>query len=312
MHFSGDIASMGMAPRLGSPLLTRWLLFAALKETYSECPSALDDAMAMVLEDLNFACHTGVTVNLFGQSRRLRFVAVSVKGDWPFLIEAAHLERHFRRAPKRERSDMCSNLGVCHLCLGGYQGIPYEDFAEVPQWEQTMQSAAAMVPWHSNHHGIRCPAFLISDLGHSGLIFSTIFILATGAISWALHSWFWRHFRKGLVLKPVSSPCPTAGWHSAAEEVYLGCMHFLIILINPCFFGRWVSHIFFLQPKTRQIGAALFAETLSWVGGLHGGPWLAGGKWQKGATTTLLMESWLQWPKIPNLAHTVFILIKST
>lgn len=149
VHFSGDVASMGMAPRLGSPLLTRWLLFAALKETYSECPSALDDAMAMVLEDLNFACHTGVTVNLFGQSRRLRFVAVSVKGDWPFLIEAAHLERHFRRAPKRERSDMCSNLGVCHLCLGGYQGIPYEDFAEVPQWEQTMQSAAAMVPWHS-------------------------------------------------------------------------------------------------------------------------------------------------------------------
>ena len=52
---------------MGSPLLTRWLLFAALKETYSEHPTALDDAMAMVLDDLRAAQRTGVALQVHGQ-----------------------------------------------------------------------------------------------------------------------------------------------------------------------------------------------------------------------------------------------------
>lgn len=129
-------------------LQTRFLLFAALKETYSENPEALDEAMAMVALDLHCALHTGVPVVVNGLQLRLRFCVCSVKGDWPFLIEAAHLERHFRRAPKRGESSP-SSPGVCHLCLGGVSGISYTDFSTSPDWERTMDSAAAQVPWHS-------------------------------------------------------------------------------------------------------------------------------------------------------------------
>ena len=135
---------------MGSPLLTRWLLFAALKETYADHPTALDDAMAMVLDDLRAAQRTGVALQVHGQEIQLRFAVTAVKGDWPFLIESGHLERHFRRAPKRGAAgNPLGHIGVCHLCLGGYSGVPYEDFSAVPQWESTMGSAAAMVPWHS-------------------------------------------------------------------------------------------------------------------------------------------------------------------
>ena len=52
-----------------------------------------------------------------------RLAAISVKGDWPFLISAGNLVRNFRRAPKQGHTS--GGAGICHLCLAGQQNYPF-------------------------------------------------------------------------------------------------------------------------------------------------------------------------------------------
>ena len=124
--------------------LCRWLAFAALRETYADHPEALDDGMALVSDDLVLAMREGVAVGPNEDPKVLRLVVTGIKGDWPFLIESGHLQRHFRRAPKRGQSSMESE-GVCHLCMAGYNGLSFTDVSNTPQFEQSMYSAA--VAW---------------------------------------------------------------------------------------------------------------------------------------------------------------------
>lgn len=128
---------------------TRWLLFAALRATYADNPVALDEAFLMMAQDLSDCLRHGLALRFADGEIVLRMCCVSVKGDWPFLIEAAHLERHFRRAPKRESSSR-TNYGICHLCCGGMPGVSYTDVSDRPDWERTMFSAAALTPWDSH------------------------------------------------------------------------------------------------------------------------------------------------------------------
>lgn len=97
--------------------------------------------MGLVSSDLLVAMKTGVDVGLPGAPMVLRLAVTGIKGDWPFLIECGRLHRHFRRAPKRGQSNMQSE-GVCHLCLAGYDNIPFTDVSEAPRFEETMFSAA--------------------------------------------------------------------------------------------------------------------------------------------------------------------------
>jgi len=127
---------------------TRWLAFAALKETYSDNPEALDQAAALLADNFKDAMKDGIPLRVFGRDICLRLVPIGVKGDWPFLISVGHLERHFRRAPRKGESQL-SGYGVCHICCGGLGGIPYEIFSSPPPWESSMQSAAAACPWES-------------------------------------------------------------------------------------------------------------------------------------------------------------------
>ena len=121
--------------------LCRWLAFAALRETYADHPECLDEGMGLVSSDLLVAMKTGVDVGLPGAPMILRLAVTGIKGDWPFLIECGRLHRHFRRAPKRGQSNMQSE-GVCHLCLAGYDNIPFTDVSAAPRFEETMFSAA--------------------------------------------------------------------------------------------------------------------------------------------------------------------------
>ena len=121
--------------------LCRWLAFAALRETYGDQPECLDEGMALVSQNLIHAMKVGVDVGRAGAPKTLRLAVTGIKGDWPFLIECGRLHRHFRRAPKRGQSNMQSE-GVCHLCLAGYDGIPFTDVSVTPAFEATMFSAA--------------------------------------------------------------------------------------------------------------------------------------------------------------------------
>lgn len=102
----------------------------------------------MISQDLSDCLRHGLVLRVAEDEIVLRLCCVSVKGDWPFLIEAGHLERHFRRAPKKETT-AGTNFGICHLCCGGMVGISYTDVSDHPDWERTMFSAAALTPWES-------------------------------------------------------------------------------------------------------------------------------------------------------------------
>ncbi|CAK9064196.1 unnamed protein product [Durusdinium trenchii] len=60
--------------------------------------TALDEAMDLLADDFLDAMSQGVLLQSHAQPVVLRLAVVAVKGDWPFLIEAGHSERHFRRA----------------------------------------------------------------------------------------------------------------------------------------------------------------------------------------------------------------------
>ena len=100
--------------------------------------------MALVSGDLVNAMRHGIEIGRPDAPCTLRLVVTGIKGDWPFLIECGRLTRHFRRAPKRGQSAMQSE-GICHLCLAGYDTIPFTDVGDAPRFEDTMSSAA--VAW---------------------------------------------------------------------------------------------------------------------------------------------------------------------
>lgn len=120
--------------------------FAALKETYENEPSALDDAMRVGVQDLQFLCESGVRLDFGDSTIVVRAAVTGVKGDWPFLISAGHFERSFRRQPKRGESQMQSP-GICHLCLAGKGEFHYTDMSDEPCWASTEGSAAALCPF---------------------------------------------------------------------------------------------------------------------------------------------------------------------
>lgn len=140
-HFDRD-GDLFEAPQLlnliGHPEATRFLAFAALKESYQDDDELLPAAMEIIGRDMREAFQDGIEL---GQTR-IRLAPLSVKGDWPFLIEAGSLQRHFRRAPKAAASS-CVQVGVCHRCLAGTVGFPFSDCGDSPRFLATVGSAAA-------------------------------------------------------------------------------------------------------------------------------------------------------------------------
>ena len=127
---------------LGNPETTRFLTLAALKEVYGEDDEFLRDATRLIGMSFQRLLTSGFK---FPDGSTLYLAAISVKGDWPWLIEAAGLVRHFRKAPKKGHTT--GGAGICHYCLAGMAGYPYTDCGNAPRWELTENSGAAAVPW---------------------------------------------------------------------------------------------------------------------------------------------------------------------
>ena len=159
---------------LGAPLLTRHLAFAALKETYASDPQVLQDALWHIASDLKECMLTGIKVRYEGQAFVLRLAPVCTKGDWPWLIEAGLLTRHFRRAAKKSESKTPA-AGICHLCMAGYGDIPCSDASHGAKWQSTMTSAAAAYAWDEESaltqllpsHPLKQPQLYRPDLFHN-------------------------------------------------------------------------------------------------------------------------------------------------
>ena len=98
---------------VGHPELTRFLSFCALKETYADDDEVLPAALRHIVTDFQSAMSDGILVDYGGEKICIRLACLVTKGDWPWLIEAGHLCRHFRRAAKREHA-VNPNAGLCH------------------------------------------------------------------------------------------------------------------------------------------------------------------------------------------------------
>ena len=63
---------------------------------------------------------------------------LQVVGDWAFLAKAGNLSRSYSNCEKRPRGAKSVPKGICHWCLAGQDGIPFEDFRKAPTWKTTM------------------------------------------------------------------------------------------------------------------------------------------------------------------------------
>ena len=116
--------------RFVSVVLTKQLTEAAWDKVSTEFAK---DLRRMLDEGI---IHNGVTY---------RVCVVSVKGDWPFLMKAGNLTRHFLRST-RKLEHVGRGKGVCHLCLAGTRAdVPAEEVGyNDPAWLRTVPSPA---PW---------------------------------------------------------------------------------------------------------------------------------------------------------------------
>ena len=133
---------------VGHPEVTRFLSFCALKETYADDAEVLPAALRHIVSDFQRAMSDGILVDYQGERICIRLACLVTKGDWPWLIEAGHLCRHFRRAAKREHA-VNPNVGLCHFCFAGTQGIPCSDTGDDTAWMRSMGSAASFIAWET-------------------------------------------------------------------------------------------------------------------------------------------------------------------
>lgn len=133
---------------LGPPELSRHLIFAALKETYSDDEALLQDVLTFIMTDMQKALVDGIPVSYDGERFSLRLACLCTKGDWPWLQDSGQLVRHFRRAAKRESANE-PNKGICHFCMAGAPGVPCSDPGSNAKWISTMHSASSFFAWES-------------------------------------------------------------------------------------------------------------------------------------------------------------------
>ena len=104
--------------------------------------SSFDNACEEMAKDLSQCQQTGYTYH--GVTYRLCVVAC--KGDWPFLIRAGHLTRHFSRSVKRLGNE-AKGKGICHLCMAGTENFPAEECGYTDsRWLETIP---APPPWQA-------------------------------------------------------------------------------------------------------------------------------------------------------------------
>ena len=137
-----DPEAMGLNFK-GSCYRTRFLVSTLLRRIYKKKPHIVDSLIKQIVLDCNETFESGVGVLLDGVSKKLRGCIVGLKGDWPILSRLGHLTRHFHRMTKGGKT---ASAGICHLCLAGCPGIPYQQYTEAAAWCGTYLSEAPFDP----------------------------------------------------------------------------------------------------------------------------------------------------------------------
>ena len=239
---------------LGNPECTRFLCFAALKETYEDDDAVLRDAMEMMAANLLDALRQGINLP---EGQHLRLAAINVKGDWPFLIAAGNLSRNFRRAPKQGHTS--GGVGICHRCLAGQKDYPFSDCGENPRWARTEGSAAAAMPWDTV---MPFTALLPCPDGSPECLYK--------ADIW--HNW---HLGHGRYFLSSAMVVVSTLWPGTSVPERFAKMT-----------ASWRAYC--QLRKIKPVLSKITKETCGYTSFLD---WPEGG-WQKGSTTTLLCDPW--------------------
>ena len=96
--------------------------------------NAFQALMTFVTEDCLDLINKGVRDDS-GQCFSMAIIAVS--GDWQWLIKAGGLSRNFYHCEKKPRAEGATPVGVCHWCLAGRDGYPFEDSRANASWRTT-------------------------------------------------------------------------------------------------------------------------------------------------------------------------------
>ena len=223
------------------------------QETYDGDSEVLQDAMTLLAEDFATILRHGLQLR---NGDTIRLAVVGIKGDWPYLISAGNLCRHFRHAPKKGES-ACTMHGICHFCCAGMAGFQFSDCGASPRFMKSVGSAAAAL-WHTSPapftsilpNNQRCPERLYRpDIWHN------------------YHLGLGRYFVGSslVVMLPI--------WPGSSVPYKLEAM-----TISWKAYCRMMKKKPILQKFTREILG--FQGPLDWPEG----------NWQKAATTTLLHE----------------------
>ena len=104
----------------GNTLRTRFLMGLMHRKDYADDPDNLDSLVELLCQDFQMLGDMGMQL----QGQRVWAVVLGTKGDWEYLVKIGHLTRSYRNAPKNNSGEA---RGMCHLCMAGETGTPYED-----------------------------------------------------------------------------------------------------------------------------------------------------------------------------------------
>ena len=104
----------------GNTLRTRYLMGFMHRKDYADDPDNLDSLVELLCQDFQMLQDTGIEF----AGKRTWAVVIAAKGDWEFLVKLGHLNRPYRNAPKHNSG---VDRGMCHLCMAGEPGLPFED-----------------------------------------------------------------------------------------------------------------------------------------------------------------------------------------
>ena len=118
----------------GHSYLSKFLCFGLQCKFYKEFPGLLQKAFAEVAADLTSLAEQGISVS----SDRYYASFLGVKGDLKFHVQLGALNRsYFNVGVKYDHA-------ICHLCMAGSPGIPFEEVCDDPLWESSLFQQA---PW---------------------------------------------------------------------------------------------------------------------------------------------------------------------
>ena len=122
----------------GHCYLTRFLCFGLPSRDYKQYPGLLQRAFELVAEDMQNLATNGIRLK---DGRHFFAGFLGIKGDLKFHHQVGHLCRSYHNLSSKRNNPMC------HLCLAGAEGIPFESLAAAPAWQETLFLQA---PWNED------------------------------------------------------------------------------------------------------------------------------------------------------------------